>query len=221
MLERLISARSCASACVLALLVGSLVLLGMQSAPNTAPDTPRDGPHAQVDSSDAIANVEAFARLYGYVRFFHPSDAAADLNWDRFVVHGVRHVYDAPTPTVLRERLHTLFAPIAPTVQLYEASATPPNPPDMLTPPDTAGLRLVAWQHRGVGLGNRGPYASIRLNRRMQARTDGPQFGTSVKQIDVTPHQGKQVRMRAAVSADVEGPGNQARLWLRVDRQGG
>ena len=217
MMERSTSTRFLTFVCTCALLAGSLALLGMQSPSDTAPDAPR----ASADSSDAIANVEAFARLYGYVRFFHPSDAAADLNWDRFVVHGVRHVYDAPTPDVLRERLRTLFAPIAPTVQLYSADAGPPNPHDMLTPPDTAGLRLVVWQHRGIGLGNPGPYKSVRLNRRTQERNDGPPFGTSVKQIDATPHQGKQVRLRAAVRADVEGTGNQARLWLRVDRSGG
>lgn len=38
-----------------------------------------------------IANLEAFARLYGYVRFFHPSDEAAALDWDRFAVYGARH----------------------------------------------------------------------------------------------------------------------------------
>lgn len=217
MIERSTSTRFLTFVCTFTLLAGSLALLGMQPPSDTAPDAPR----ASADSSDAIANVEAFARLYGYVRFFHPSDAAADLNWDRFVVHGVSHVYDAPTPDVLRERLHTLFAPIAPTVQLYEAGATPPNPPDMLTPPDTAGLRLVAWQHRGIGLGNPGPYKSVRLNRRTQERNDGPPFGTSIQQIDAAPHQGKQVRLRAAVRADVEGTENQARLWLRVDRSGG
>lgn len=30
-----------------------------------------------------IDNVAAFARLYGVVRFFYPSDAAAELEWNR------------------------------------------------------------------------------------------------------------------------------------------
>ncbi|PEN05092.1 peptidase S41 [Longimonas halophila] len=214
MIERSTSTRFLTFVCTCALLAGSLALLGMQSPADTAPDAPR----ASADSSGAIANVEAFARLYGYVRFFHPSDAAAELDWDRFVVHGVRHVYDAPTPDVLRERLHTLFAPIAPTVQLYEAGATPPNPPDMLTPPDTAGLRLVAWQHRGIGLGNPGSYKSVRLNRALES-DDGPQFGIGMRSIGATTHRGKQIRLRADVRADVDGSANQARLLLGVDRR--
>src|SRR2546422_8317921 len=32
-----------------------------------------------VQASTALVNVRAFAKLYGYVRFFHPSDAASDL----------------------------------------------------------------------------------------------------------------------------------------------
>ena len=39
-----------------------------------------------------IENVAAFARLYGVVRFFYPSDAAAELDWNRFAVHGVGRV---------------------------------------------------------------------------------------------------------------------------------
>ena len=42
--------------------------------------------------SREIDNVAAFARLYGVVRFFYPSDAAAELDWNRFAVHGVSRV---------------------------------------------------------------------------------------------------------------------------------
>lgn len=30
-----------------------------------------------------IANVAAFAQLYGVVRYFYPGDTAAELDWDR------------------------------------------------------------------------------------------------------------------------------------------
>ena len=35
-----------------------------------------------------IPALEAFARLYGCVRYFHPGDEAAALDWDRFAVLG-------------------------------------------------------------------------------------------------------------------------------------
>ena len=120
----------------------------------------------QDESSQAtVENLRAFAKLYGYVRYFHPSDEASAVDWERFVIYGVREVEDAPSPEVLKEKLETLFSSIAPTVQLYNASDPPPAPLALLTPADTTGLDLVAWQHRGVGLGNPGPYESARLHR--------------------------------------------------------
>ena len=57
------------------------------------------GTAAQVPSATAavparVANLHAFARIYGVVRWFHPSDAAATIDWNRFAVEGARRVID-------------------------------------------------------------------------------------------------------------------------------
>ena len=44
------------------------------------------------------------------------------------------------------------------------------------------------------------------------------QFGVLNCSLDATPYRGKRVRFRAAVRMKVEGEGNAARLWFRVDR---
>jgi hypothetical protein len=44
------------------------------------------------------ANVEAFARLLAYVRFFHPSGEAAGTDWGAFAVGHVAYVEAARTP---------------------------------------------------------------------------------------------------------------------------
>jgi len=54
------------SALILALPTSAAVLWAAAAAP------PRD-----------VDDVAAFARLYGVVRFFYPSDAAAELDWNR------------------------------------------------------------------------------------------------------------------------------------------
>ena len=61
-----------------------------------------------------IDNVAAFARLYGVVRYFYPSDAAAGLDWNRFVVHGVRRVRSAVDARSLEAALKELFLPLGP-----------------------------------------------------------------------------------------------------------
>src|SRR5262245_53372966 len=66
--------------------------------------------------SPQIANLHAFARLYGVLRWFHPSDAASALDWDSFAVEGARRVMDAPDIRTLRNTLEELITPFAPTV---------------------------------------------------------------------------------------------------------
>ena len=56
------------------------------------------------------------------------------------------------------------------------------------------------------------------------AHTDlskGGYLGTLSKNLDATPYRGKRVRLRAAVRAQVWGRQGHARLWLRIDREGG
>jgi C-terminal processing protease CtpA/Prc len=163
-----------------------------------------------------IDNLRAFAKLYGYVRWFHPSDEAASIDWDRFAVYGARFVRDADTPEDLRRRLESVFSPIAPTVRIYR-DGEGIAPPDLI-PKDTAGLVLVAWQHRGVGLHEGGLYRSIRLNR-----PDPYQVPQAIlyQQRDVTLLRGRTVRLSAATRfVPGEGDGRIA-LFLQIHGPGG
>ena len=65
-----------------------------------------------------IEKVAAFARLYGVVRFFYPSDAAAELDWNRFAVHGVGRVRAARNAAELGATLKDLFAPLGPGLEI-------------------------------------------------------------------------------------------------------
>ncbi len=127
---------------------------------------------------EQVENLRAFATLYGYVRYFHPSDAAANTDWDAFAIHGVRQAKNAANRAELRAELEALFKPIAPTIQLYRTGDELPPPADVLAPSDTARLNLVAWQHQGIGFSQGNvpskvrrlndslrTYRSIRLNR--------------------------------------------------------
>jgi hypothetical protein len=118
-----------------------------------------------IESEILIKNLQVFAKLYGYVKFFHPSDEASSMDWERFAIHGVEYVKVARNQNELKQKLMDLFHPIAPTVKIYDADEQPPEPHPLLTHEDTVGLKLVAWQHRGVGYGNVDYYQSIRLNR--------------------------------------------------------
>jgi len=103
-----------------------------------------------------LENVVAFARLTGYVRFFHPTDAAAATNWDEFTVRGVRLVEQAPNADSLARTLRALFAPVAPTVAVFRTGTHAPAPP--APPAGTTGV--VFWRHFGYGVPTATPNAS-------------------------------------------------------------
>ncbi len=168
-----------------------------------------------------IQNLGAFAKLYGYIKYFHPSDEASLIDWDAFAVYGVGRVKQVKTNRELKAVLEELFLPIAPTIQVYFSGEKPEDPQKYL-PKDTTGLKVVAWQHKGVGFGKvMTIYASIRLNRENVIVSGGSGFGTITQGIGAVPFRGKEVRFRARVKTRVEGFGNQGQLWLRVDREAG
>ncbi len=69
-------------------------------------------------TSQQQKNMIAFAKLYGYVKYFHPSDEAAALDWDRFAIYGAGKVLQAPSDAELTSTLQKLFHPFAPSIQI-------------------------------------------------------------------------------------------------------
>jgi Peptidase family S41 len=125
---------------------------------------PADPPRALAGRS--LDNLVAFTRLFGYVRYFHPSDQAAAANWDRLAIDGVRTVERAATPQELAAALEGLFRPIAPTVRLFTGPKPPPLPADLVKP-NAGSPRVIAWKHSGLGQGQAQfqIYSSVRETR--------------------------------------------------------
>jgi hypothetical protein len=111
-----------------------------------------------------VTDLRAFAKLYGYVRFFHPSDEASKIDWDKFAIYGAGKVRQAKNTEELKTVLEELFKPVAPTMQLYSEGETPKDIFSMF-PKDTAGLHVTAWQHLGKGSGSEyNLYKSMRID---------------------------------------------------------
>lgn len=121
-------------------------------------ETP-EGPRPLSDTG--LENVYAFARLAGYVRYFHPSDQAAELDWETFIIEGARKVEDAASPAELAERFQSMFGPIAPTLRVFPDGEDPPVPPE-LKRSELSPLRLARWAHAGIALES-ASYQSRRL----------------------------------------------------------
>lgn len=177
--------------------------------------------HGAVVTSEAdtqVENLRAFARLYGYVRYFHPSDAAAAINWDSFAIYGAARVKDAKEPPDLQHVLRDLFAPIAPTVAVYAVGDRPPDKAHVAPPVNIEGRTLVAWQHLGVGFGAANSvYKSVRINR-PGVYTQMSQPATLIQSVDAAACRGREIKLTASVRTAGIASGGHAQLWLRVDR---
>lgn len=171
------------------------------------------------DDSVQVEHLRAFALLYGHVRWFHPSDEAADVSWDDFAILGAERIGDVRDSAELQAELERLFLPIAPTLRLHADGTPEPPPAPEASPADTAGLEVVAWQHLGMGTGIAGSvYQSARLNREREL-TPAAQPGILTQSLDAESLRGREIRLTAAVRPLERGA--QGQLWLRVDLEGG
>jgi hypothetical protein len=159
-------------------------------------------------------NVAAFARLYGAIRYFYPSDAAAALDWDRFAVLGVGRTRSARDVGALETTLKELFAPLGPGIEIGAALSPTPSV-------GSVHAGLVSWKYTGPGISGQGPpYAGVRSNR-TSAPTSQPKaaaFVTILQSIPATDLRGKRIRLRARARVTALDKPGWAGLWLRVDR---
>ena len=163
-----------------------------------------------------IKNIEAFTRLYGYVKYFYPGDEAANTDWDRFALYGVKQVEKARDRAELKKILEELFLPIAPALKVHESRQKTSFSIAGITPPDTTNMKVVAWQHLGLGFGNpRDIYRSIRTNK-PDILFFKNSYGAIANGLDAIPYRGKTIKLKAAIKVG-KGMGQ---LWLRVDRTG-
>ncbi|MEO0463379.1 MAG: S41 family peptidase [Pseudomonadota bacterium] len=114
-----------------------------------------DTPPADLSSLGA-QNLAAFARLYGLVRWFHPSDEAFAADWDVVAISAIPAIERARNPGELAQALRAVFEPLAPTLQIATEPFAQPKAPEI--PPQNA----VAWLHQGLG-GSMRRYRSARI----------------------------------------------------------
>ncbi len=143
-----------------------------------------------------IENIKVFAKLYGYVRWFHPSDEAQQINWEKLAIYGVKKVENAPNDKALRDSLLELFLPIAPSLKISVGSNVKKFDISEITPTDTSGYMPIAWQHKGIELNTTfyPEYQSIRLNR--QVRKSYYKFPQVYYQLNIDRTWGKNFQLK-------------------------
>lgn len=156
-----------------------------------------------------IENLRAFAKLYGYVKYFHPSDEASEIDWDKFALYGTDLVLKARTSEELKSCLLKLFFPIAPAMQLLSPGE---NPKPYKNPENTETLLPVAWQHIGVSIDPDSRYRSRRTNRILEG-----DFSDSISNYaSIENSNCKKIKLSAQMKAEFEGTKSFCNLILSL-----
>ena len=133
---------------------------------------------APVDGATALtareqSNAEAVTRLLGIVRFFHPADAVATLDWDSATVATMRAALGARDDAELARRLTSALAGVAPSVVVRAGDVR--TAPTVEAP---AGATMFTyWLHDGVRLSSA---SNIYRSRRLVQEWDGGALPDSV-----------------------------------------
>lgn len=165
---------------------------------------------------------KAFAKTYGYVKYFHPSDEASSIDWDQFAIYGASNVDKCKSEIELLKTLRTIFEPIAPSIKFSLEEDNANYDLQTITPKDSTNYELTYWQHKGVSLGmtnNGKPYYSTRINRNFEIDYSSA-FGNITGSLEASIYSGKQFKYSGWVKLEKssEGTGN---LWFRVNKSDG
>jgi C-terminal processing protease CtpA/Prc len=168
-----------------------------------------------------VENEIAFAKFYGYIKYFYPGDDAAKIDWDKFAIYGAKQVENCKTSGELRDSLNGLIKQLMPGVQVKNASEAFNFNPKLLTPKDLNGYELVTWQHLGVGLVRDQPtlYKSARTNRPQIFKSTFKGFGNVSAQTNAKEIGGKSFELTGRAKM-VSGSGD-GHFWFRVDKASG
>ena len=107
----------------------------------------------------------SFAKLYGNVKYYCPSDEAAQIDWDAFALYGTRKILALEDESQFAPLMEELFSPIVPEFKIINSNGNSPIFSTAKSNLDTSSI-LTSWQHFGHGDGSSSKYyKSIRTNR--------------------------------------------------------
>jgi len=134
-------------------------------------------------------NYVAFAKLFGYVQYFHPSDEARKIDWQEFAIYGSQQMSPIENDRELIERLNKLFSALGPGIKVYSNKQRQAFSLEEITPPSKDTFDVISWQHMGFGLPpfkEEPAYQSIRLNRPPTSITGKDVYIPITKPVDLS-----------------------------------
>ncbi len=170
-----------------------------------------------------INGLKSFAKAFGYVKYFHPSSEAVNLDWNAFAEYGASEILKCDNNEEVIKTLNELFKPIGSSISF--SSSKKKYDLNQIIPKDRSAYEESYWQHLGVSTGMNSPsaqngvYKSVLVNQYIE-KDESDDFGNLALSIDAEKYHGKEIKYKAWVKLK-EGSTGQAQLWMRVDNEDG
>jgi hypothetical protein len=131
-----------------------------------------------------IDYLTTFAKAYGYVKYFHPSDEAFTIDWNQFATYGAAEINKCKNKKDLIKTLNAIFIPIAPTIVFTDENFVPDFDFNQFKPKNPNGYCLTYWQHVGIDFGMGVYPSSIYKSKRVTINCDSDK----TQLFDYTPN---------------------------------
>jgi C-terminal processing protease CtpA/Prc len=170
---------------------------------------------ARVLARDEVDRLMTLARVLALVRYFHPSDPVAHLDWNAFASTAVGAVLAKPSDP-LASALRSLLAAVAPTVTIV-------GPGERVATAERArpagATHLARWVHFGLGTPDSKWSRSVR-DGIVGPGGDGASIIVFRRFVDERIRDCPTLRIRAA-PAERSRPDDAVLLWARGELRGG
>lgn len=133
-----------------------------------------------------VENMMSFAKAYGYVKYFHPSDKSELIDWEKFSAYGAQKIEKCKTKKQVVKSLNELFKPFAPSVKFTLSDTIPAYDLERITPDNRTELRKTYWQHNGLSTGMTNKEHQVYESRLVGSKKQNqlfdyePEFGTVI-----------------------------------------
>lgn len=168
---------------------------------------------AKVLNLEELEKIKVFAKAYGYLVFFHPSEGIEKANPENLLYNGLKNTADAKDEKELIEGLKKTFNPIAPAA-IFSSNAEISK---YTKPKEAIEQSAVAWLHNGIYNKSKNGFFSSKINNIFESQRARE---ASVYQLfDAKELLGKTFSISASMKVKAQGYDGNAQIWLRIDRE--
>lgn len=168
-------------------------------------------------SDRQIHNITAFAKLYGLAKYFCPSTESRDLDYDKFLLNGIRFIEDIENDDLLTEKLNSMFNKFFPPISIFY-SKLPPNQYYYTNKPNEAIDNLaVAHVHIGAPILKQTQLTSSNIRNVYMPMRSGE--GIVVQSINVQNHIGSKAKFSIYAKTDTQHPFGIAQIRIMPESE--